>query len=58
MDEEGHVPISVQSFQRNLTQLLRLVSEREMLWQELFSPRSALVGHVIHDYRNLDTLAM
>ena len=58
VDEDGHLPISVQSFQRNLTRLLRTVSVSEILWQELFSPRSPLVGHVLHDYQNLDMLAI
>ena len=56
--ENEQLPISVQSFQKNLTSLLRLVSRSAMLWQELFSPRFPLVGHVLHDYQNLDTLAM
>ena len=46
-------PIPVVNFQRNLTQLLKLASHETERWEEIFSPRYALLGHVLKDFRSV-----
>ena len=53
MDGE-QLPISVKTFQQNLTNLLRFVCRIDDGWQDLFSPRLPLTGHLLHDFRNID----
>ena len=50
------LPISISDFQHNLTCLLKLVCSIDDNWHELFSARMPLVGHLLHKYRNLDTI--
>ena len=54
--EGEQLPISVKAFQQNLTRLLRLVCRIDDGWQELFSPRLPLTGHLLHSFRNVDVL--
>ena len=55
-DEDGVIPISVSSFQSNLTKLLKLSSMIESNWLETFSPRVPLFNHVLKELRQVDQL--
>ena len=53
---DEQLPISVHSFQSNLTRLLRYVSGIEECWVELFSCRAALSNHLLLRFRNMDEI--
>ena len=55
MDGE-QLPISVKAFQQNLTSLLRLACRVDDGWQQLFSSRLPLTGHLLHEFRYLDVI--
>ena len=55
-DSEGTIPISISSFQKNLTVLLKVASMDIDHWDEVYSPRVPLWNHVLKDLRHLDHL--
>ena len=56
LSNDEPVPISVQTFQKNLTMLLRIACNEIIDWIDMYSPRISLVGHPLHTFRNLDNL--
>ena len=56
-EDDAVFPISVSSFQSNLTSLLKSASNHELEWEGLFSPRTTIFDHVLRRFSQVSSLS-
>ena len=56
-EDDAVFPISVNSFQSNLTSRLKSASNHELEWEGLFSPRSTFFDHVLRRFNEVSSLS-
>ena len=55
-EDDAVFPISVSSFQSNLTVLLKFASKHVVEWEGIFSPRSTIYDHVLRRFSTFSDL--
>ena len=56
-EDDAVFPVSVSTFQSNLTFLLKSASNHELEWEGLFSPRSTIFDHVLRRFSQVSSLS-
>ena len=56
-EDDAVFPVSVSTFQLNLTFLLKSASNHELEWEGLFSPRSTIFDHVLRRFSQVSSLS-
>ena len=56
-EDDAVFPVSVSSFQSNLTVLLKSASNHVVEWEGLFSPRTTIFDNVLRRFSNISNLS-